>query len=731
MSNLLTINATNNREQLQAQQQQLAEQLKQLQFQLYDKNSPDVVEHINQLQLEKAKQQGILQQAQQKLAQLNPQLDSFNMGAEQILLEAISQQAWYGFKNKREVVFHSRTGDLYPNFEYVPHITYGDWKQAKRSYAPSGIKGDWQMLHETFYYDDSIKKYVGFLNSEINSNYSQYNFSYPLNFRGNSRVNIIFYCQKQNSGEKFYYPYYFEEFSNQKSNLKSLSSWVSSYADLKVFPVLKILNTPNILPDYPRLTPHEKAKIILDFFIEQDWIPNFEPFITQNNGEDNDDFQERLAKVQAQSNEYNRIFAAYYQRIQLQQQLITLQQQIAQLPESQPLNLFTSNFNYRQEMEHYNIAEINTSVWQYSLAAQRWLNYLLTQIDDWANRHQHLLAHALELNNTLAKKQATSLNLTDNEKQFLSSRHQQLQQALNMGLDNLRIVLIDLLQQAQHLELQLKNTTSLTALAELERQARPTFALLAEHSATLCTQTLKKLEWLEKSLAFVQEIVKSEQQTTESYLILVDKNQQDLLQQGTDNSVEAEQITLWFSEWRQERLLMLKQWQPLIDAGLQGVISEQTVLDTLQYMQHYQQQLDAFYTQKRLGIHTTYAFFPNGHRQEKLEKEQELIKLNHQFMQQLEKVIFSTNNTAQKIWLVRFSEVWQQSMVQEIIGFLEQEQLIERSDIVQIMSEELRQLQQQSFASVLQDAKDYSQALAQREKDTSTLIFKMRKALKT
>ena len=116
--------------------------------------------------------------------------------------------------------------------------------------------------------------------------------------------------------------------------------------------------------------------------------------------------------------------------------------------------------------------------------------------------------------------------------------------------------------------------------------------------------------------------------------------------------------------------------------------------------------------------------------QEKLEKEQELIKLNHQFMQQLEKVIFSTSHTAQKIWLVRFSEVWQQSMVQEIIGFLEKEQLIDRSDIVQIMSEELRQLQQQSFASVLQDAKDYSQALAQREKDTSTLIFKMRKALK-
>jgi hypothetical protein len=147
-------------------------------------------------------------------------------------------------------------------------------------------------------------------------------------------------------------------------------------------------------------------------------------------------------------------------------------------------------------------------------------------------------------------------------------------------------------------------------------------------------------------------------------------------------------------------------------------------------MQNYQQQLDQFYIQKRLGIHTTYAFLPNGHRQEKLEKEQELTKLNHQFMQQLEVVIFSAINTAQKIWLVRFSEVWQQGIVQKLIDFLEKEHVIDRSDIVQIMNEEMRKLQQQSLASVLQDAKNYSQALAQREKDTSTLMFKMRKALK-
>lgn len=668
--------AANNREQLVAQQQQLAEQLKKLQFQLYDKSSSDVVEHINQLQLEKAKQQGILQQAQQQLAQLNPQLDDFNTGAEQILLEAISQQRWWFIKNKREIVYDSHTGWLWPNFKFVPMINYGNWSQ--KSFELHGVgKGSWTIEHSEFIFEKHIKNFIG-------KNYF-------------TRECYTVYLYDDGSNNQQY---------RRTKDFSSNSFGSNRDSDFKVLPRCIFFTNSNLDPTYPKYTKLEKAKMVLDFFFEQDWQALFDKPTHQD------------------------VFDAMMSRRKIQQQLIGLQQQIAQLPEPQPQNLFTSDFNYRQEMQHYSLVEINNSVWQYSKAAQQWLNYLLTQIDDWANRHQHLLAHALELNNILAKKLPSSKHLTEAEQQFLNARHQQLQQTLNFGLDVPRHALIDLLQQAQGLEQQLNTTTSLTLLAQLEQQARPSFSLLAEHSATLCTQTLKKLEWLENSLAFVQAIVTSEQQTTADYLILLDKYQQDLTQYGKDSSVEPEHIDAWFAEWRQERLQILQQWQPLIQAGLQGVLSEKTVLDTLVCMQDYQQQLDKFYLQNRLGIHTTYAGMPNDNRLEKLAKEQELTKLNHHFMQQLETVIFATATTAPKIWLVRFSDVWQQNIVQEITQFLANQQLIERSDIVQIMSEEMRKLQQQNLVSYLQDAKSYSQALAQREQDVNTLVFKMRKALK-
>ncbi|MDH1857863.1 hypothetical protein N5D44_05835 [Acinetobacter junii] len=642
----------------------------------------------------------LVSQKQQLIEQLVNLNQIIGEDGEQILLEAISQQRWYGFKNKREIVFDSHTGMLFPNFNFMPHVKYRNWQLEQKKYAPNGI-GQKQWDH-------------------LGNYFSQYNcFKFPNSFKGKIIPEHFFYQEEPNSS-------YHSEILYDFKNELELGS-IYNIKELYVFPCLKILDKPELLPEFPRLTAHEKAEIILEFFIEQDWIPNFEFFLDKFHDEDKEDFKDRLAEAKEECNEYNHVFDTYCQRIQVKKQLIILEQQVSELPESE--NKFNADFDYRQELQNYNLTEINTSVWQYALSAQQWFNHLLTQIDSWANNHQHLLANALELNNTLAKKLPSSTNSNEIEQQFLDARHQTLQQYLNFSLEPLRATLLDLLQQSQKIELNLQNTCSLTALAELETQVRPSFTLLVEHSAILCTQTLKKLEWLEKSLDFVNHIVQSAQQSTENYLILLDKYQSDLKRIGVDNSIEAEYIEQWFSEWRQERLQMLQQWQPLVEAGLNGVISNQTVLDTLECLEQYQQQLDQFYLQKRLGIHTTYAFQSNGHRQEKLEKELKLTELNHQFMQNLEKVIFATENSTQKIWLIRFSEVWQEGIVKEITKFLENEKLLERNDITQIMSEEMRQIQQKSLTSCLQDAKNYSQALLQREQDTNTLIFKMRKAL--
>ncbi len=717
-------------DELTAAQQQLTSKLQALALVLHDQSSPEVRELMSQLQYEKTKQETQIEQAQQKLAQIKPKLETMDRGAEAILLHAISQQSWYAFKNKREIVFDSRTGDLYPNFEYVPHVTYADWPQARKNYAPSGIQGAWKMLHEVFCYDNEKKRPVGFLNFYSEHWYYSHGFDYPKKFRGEVDLKVYIYTDTSNYSNRYYFH---EKFSKNSNSNSTYGGQIE--LDRTVLPVLKVLINSDISPAYIRLKAYEKSRIILDFFIAQDWVPIFEPFLEKPYDEDEDDYQNRLATKQKECDEYNRLFDAYYQRIQLERQLVAVEQRLAELPPPAPDNPFTAAFDYRQALQdqHYDLVYIGQSVWQYSLAVQSWMRFLLTQLDDISQHQQSLLSQAAQLSQSLSAKPLSSPHLSDTEQQLLQARHTDLQQRLDFGLVSVRSALFEMLQQAQSLQQQLQQAhqhpDSLSRLAQIEAQQRPSFALVAEHSATLCTQVLTKLEWLAQSLDFVHAVVQSEQQFTAHYLILLDKYQADLQQQGTDNSIEATDVAQWFAEWRQQQWVVQQQWQPLIQAGLDHVLPQSTVLDTLNTLQSYQQAIDQFYLTQRLGVHTTYAFQPNGHRQEKLEREQKLSELRHQLMQSMEQIIFALPSSVEKIWLVRWVEVWQQGLLQEISNLLRHEQLIERDDIVQIMLDDMRKVQQQNLAACLQDAKSYSQALAVREKDVATLIFKMRKAL--
>ena len=348
------------RDALEQQRATMLQQLKELQFQLFDKSSPEVIEHVSQLQLEKAKQESLLNQAQAKLAQLAPELENFQEGAEKILLEAISQQDWYGFKNKREIVFDKRNGFLFPNFEYMPHVPWGDWEKQKKEYAPNGIgKKQWDVLTNYFKFNSEQENITGYKDRR--------DFNFPIKFAGQQLVSIEVYTNVRLS-------YSTQGIINFKKNAENFEfSGVTNHSTWVIFPALKFFTNPEVTIDNPRLTNLEKAKTILDFFIQQDWVPNFEPFLGKFHNEDEDDFQERLNEAQQQCDEYNKIFDAYYKRTQLQKKLVGLESQIAELPESAPINVFTSDYDYRIDLNNYNLSAIQSSVWQYSQASQQWI----------------------------------------------------------------------------------------------------------------------------------------------------------------------------------------------------------------------------------------------------------------------------------------------------------------------------------------------------------------------
>lgn len=93
-----------------------------------------------------------------------------------------------------------------------------------------------------------------------------------------------------------------------------------------------------------------------------------------------------------------------------------MESQIAELPEPAPVNLFTSDFDYRLDLNNYDLSAIQNSVWQYSQASQQWIDNLLNRIDEWENEHLGLVKNTVELNQELEKKLPVSINVTAERK---------------------------------------------------------------------------------------------------------------------------------------------------------------------------------------------------------------------------------------------------------------------------------------------------------------------------
>lgn len=77
-----------------------------------------------------------------------------------------------------------------------------------------------------------------------------------------------------------------------------------------------------------------------------------------------------------------------------------------------PVNLFTSDFDYRLDLNNYDLSAIQSSVWQYGQASQQWINTLLNRIDEWENQHLNLVKNTVELNQGRDKKLPVSMNVT-------------------------------------------------------------------------------------------------------------------------------------------------------------------------------------------------------------------------------------------------------------------------------------------------------------------------------
>ena len=640
------------------------------------------------LQISAAQYQQQWQHSQAQYEQTTHELAQYDKDREQILLDAIQQQRWFWIKNKRELLFDSHSGYIFPNFQFVPHVFYNNWKKQRANYAPSGFcKGQWELT-------------IG--NGKANNSQRDYWVAlvktFPHKYRNKQSSNLYIY-----RNDSSYSPYYcFYEFKYKNNNFYSRCG-ISD--DTTVLPYLNIFpNRKHILTDYSRLTASEKAHLILDFFIAQNLIPIFE--------------DTKLAK------EANQIFPHYRNRIYILRELADIESQLAALsvaqeptnelpaaPTTQPETL-SARPNLSEELRPYDLPAIAQSVWQYSQAAQQWLGSLKTRLDAWAQQHADWLADARAITQSLSAKlppaDGTTLHL-------LKTRRQALRDALAFSLDPVQAALTQFLVQAQTMQRDLESINgkpnSLALLADLEHAPRPSFALLAEHTAQLCGNAVARFEWLGGHQEFVREIVADETESSREFAAFLSQSHREFLEAAAQDSIDAPVAEKCFAEWAAERRTLLEQWLPLVQAGLDGILPADTVLAVLAHLRQYQTELDTFYRKERLPLYIKHAHTQGGARLEMLETAAAREKTYHALSQNLRETLFALPSSSQRVWLAQFAENWQTGILNGIEAFLHSENLAGRNEVAKLIAEEMHEIRRQSLAACLQDAQAYSAAL--------------------
>lgn len=677
-------------ENLKARQQELLDKIHALEEQyegIENKHNAQKLQELNKVQAQLIGSQNNLKQqlqlVQEKLKNINSEIDKLSSTATDKILEAIKNQRWYFFKNKKHILMDKTTGILWANLDYFP---YG-----KTS------------------------------NERINTN-TALNFlkNYVIDQIDNWQIPKFNDFYKISTGEK--YPFkeeeYFYCYSNDKSQIGYIDSSLKYYNNDDKNGLLPCSYhliqdseyEKNVSENNNVYTEKERLQFTLDLFRKNELWPIF----------DNAEITDLYKKI-------------YFEKPRLLQSLSEVETQLAQCEE---VKTVTANFDYTALLNKYDIASIDKSIIKYYEAVQKWIDELMEYLADFEQQKENVIQDCNQIGLQLSATYKDDNNLTEAENELLKNRQYYFKDKLALGMDKVKANLLKVKQQADDIEYTINEIddgdNAIYELAQLEKKERASFALIAENTAKIVNKALQKIDFFEHNRDFIIKAVEVWSKWNEDYKVFKTKQYEELKHRCEEDDIEAEVWQKWYEDWQKLRFTIEEKLQPMIARGLKGDIEvkeeQETpiIMQTIYVLNDYKIAVDNFYLEERKNIYQQYVFQSCGDLQEKFEVEKELYARTVNLQKALQNIIFNCKKEADKIFILRWIDNLIDIQINEIIQFVADNNL---EQISQEVLNEFAKLKQKNYYMYLADIKAYSQEQANREKAYNSLIFKMRKGL--
>lgn len=659
---------------------------------LENENNAKRVQELNlvqaQLTAEKNEIQSKLNVVQSKLTAIHEEIAQLGGTGVERILEAIKNQRWYFFKNNTKILLDRNTGLLWANLEYFPYYNNG------RSYSYSD-----GCTRVENYKDDTIDTWRLPTYEEMKEMIQDKTF--PFQNGGNYRIKNLDYWLYDNPQDNLY-----------RVDLDSLSrdaglGWVIPCASHLVN------NTDyqnNVSPSNPVYTQQERLQFTLDLFVQN----NLEPIFND------DEITELYKKV-------------YFEKPVLLQELQDIQSQIDSL---QTVELLSSSFDYTALLVKYDTKSIDGSIIKYYQAVQTWCDELIDKVEHYEEVMDTVIRDFNVISLKLSKKYEENPHLTEEENRLLSDRQRYFQKRFSLGMHSVKSKILAVKEQADELEYCIDDIdngdNAMHALAILEKEERASFGFIAENTAKIIRNALLKVEYFQDNHEFVMHAINVWEDWSEGYRVFKTTYREDIKHGCEDDGIEEDIWGQWYEDWQKIRYAIEQKVQPIIERGLKSNIP--TLLEMkvsvpeqlIEVLETYKNNVDRFFLEDRKGIYQKFAFQAGGDLQDKFESQSELYKCTASLQSALQEIIFNCANAEDRVFILKWANSLLDIQIDEILTFVADNEL---QNISNTILTEFATLKQKNFDAYLTDAKAYSEEKARREKEYTSLIFKMRKDL--
>lgn len=666
-----------------------------------NENNAKRVQELNleqaQLTAQKSEIQAKLNAIQSKSSSINAEITKLSGTGSDRILEAISNQRWYFFKNKTKVLMDKNTGLLWANLEYFPYMG----NNSTERYSTGNESKTEVIRNDVDAFD------FGFDNFDVPTQFELWNAVEDCGFP--------FSHDSWRIKNQCYWAVDYNGFVLGKDLDDSGANTDICARDCAVIPCSKVLvigtdYEKNVSSNNPVYTEKERLQFTLDLFVQNELCPIF----------DDDEITQLYKKI-------------YFEKPVLLEQLQELQSQIEAL---QTVTLLSSEFDYTALLAKYDIKAIDESIIKYYKAVQQWSYELMDKLDYYEQEMETVIRDFNVISLKLSKKYEDNPNLTDDENALLSERQRYFQKKFSLGMHGVKSKILAVKKQADDLEYRIdeidNGDDAIHELALLEKEERASFGFIAENTAKIIKNTLLKIEYFQENYQFVMNAIDIWEKWSENYRVFKTTYREDLKATCEDDSIEEDVWSKWYQDWQSIRFAIEQKVQPIIERGLKSAIP--TITETkvsvpellIAALDQYKGSIDKFFIEDRKGIYQKFVFQAGGELQDKFESEGELYKRTTSLQSALQEIIFNCVNAEDRVFILKWANSLLDIRIDEILSFVADNDL---QKISQIILSEFATLKQKNYDAYLADAKAYGEEKSRREKEYNSLIFKMRKDL--